>query len=88
MSRVRPNRLRCSNYSHGTLANQLDDGIGDTFVLDPWNKVRALQAASPIESGLILYSSLHLRDIVVTAPRQPIQIGASMSTNTRVSLAD
>jgi hypothetical protein len=102
MSLVRPDRLRWSDYTRGAPANQLDDSIGDIFVLGPWNEVRALQAASPIEPGLFLYSSLHLRDIVVTAPRQTIQIGASMSspfrrstegllamtTNTRVSHAD
>jgi hypothetical protein len=30
----RSNRLRCSDYIRGALANLLDDGIGDTMVGD------------------------------------------------------
>jgi hypothetical protein len=55
MSLVRPNRPRWSEYARAGPANQLDDGIGDTLVLGPWNTVRALRAASPIESGLFLF---------------------------------
>jgi len=31
----RPIRLRWDDYTRGAAANQLDDGIGDTFVLGP-----------------------------------------------------
>jgi hypothetical protein len=35
MSLSRPNRLRRRDYTRGAPANQLDDGIGDTFVSGP-----------------------------------------------------
>ena len=34
------NRLRLRDYTPDAAANQLDDGIGDTFVLGLWYEVR------------------------------------------------
>src|SRR5258708_39037405 len=39
VSLVRQNRLRWSDYTPGAPANQSDDGIADTLVLGPSNKV-------------------------------------------------
>jgi len=33
--------FRQTDYTRGAPANQLDDGIGDTLVVGPGNKVRA-----------------------------------------------
>src|ERR1700684_2068686 len=34
------NCLRLGDYTRGAAANQLDDGIGDTFVLGSWYELR------------------------------------------------
>jgi hypothetical protein len=69
MSLVRSNRPRWSDYTRAAPANQLDDGTGDTFVLGPWNTVRALQAASPIESGLFLF----VLNLILPATRRNLE---------------
>jgi len=52
VSLIRPNRLRCGHYTRGALANQLDDGIGDTLVLGSHGILPALTAnQAPTAAG-------------------------------------